>query len=260
MPVDSFGLLAKAISTFFEETRSSNLSSRVIEINTASSSLIRKYLGIYHLLFATKNRLIFRANEKHSLWSFEANRPLQKKNQIHQTREKMQSAGNLQPSSSPVSSNRENDYKALLTEQIESINQWNDLSENKRKVAVKNFMNAIGHLYLDYYQFHLDESKACALKHQSLIENSIDDILTYTINLGHALRTADDMDDPWEAACWGRTNIEAVISMFGEPMKFVDSGGIEEYMQDRKGNAQLKNSLIPKNVPSSHWWWFEEYR
>lgn len=173
----------------------------------------------------------------------------------------MQPAGNSNPPSPSVNSNGEREkYEALLIKQIESIRQWNDLFEDKQEWAVESFMDAIGRLFLDYYQFHLEESQACALKYQTLLENSVDSIITYIINLEHRLRSADAMDDPWETACWGRTNIEAVISMFGEPMKYLDSGGIEEYMQERKGKTCLERRLIPKNVPSSHWWWFEKYR
>lgn len=179
-----------------------------------------------------------------------------RENQVTNTRIKMQPIGNSKPPSSKV----EEEYSALLIKQIETISQWRDLPEHRQEKAVEKFMDAIGRLYLDHYQFHITESRALATKYSELIEDSIIPIISYVSNLEHALNTADDMDDPWETACWGRTNIEAVKTMFGEPMKHIDSSGIEEYMLDRKGNAQLKNSLIPKNVPSSHWWWFEKYR
>lgn len=170
----------------------------------------------------------------------------------------MLSTENLRPPS-PGTPPGEKNFQAQLLEQIQSINRWNDLPEIKRKVAVEDFMEAIGRLYLDYYQFHLDEARNCSIKKKSTIESSFGFIITYISNLEHTLRTADAMEDPWETACRGRTNIEAFISMFDAPTDVIDSDGIESYMQDRKGNAQLRNSLIPKNVPSSHWWWFAKY-
>lgn len=64
----------------------------------------------------------------------------------------MQPAGNSKIPSSPVSSNGEKEkYEALLIKQIESIRKWNELSEDKQELAVEDFMDAIGRLYLDYY-------------------------------------------------------------------------------------------------------------
>lgn len=166
----------------------------------------------------------------------------------------------MQPAENPIPiDDKDEEYKALLLQQIKTINQWNDLPEDKQERMVENFMDAIGHLYLDYYQFHIVESRACALEHQTTLENAIGPIITYISNLESRLWTADAMDDPWEIACWGRTNIEALVAMFGRPMEVLDYGRLEIYMKNRVGSADLEDEQIPKNVPSSHWWWFEKY-
>lgn len=153
----------------------------------------------------------------------------------------------------------EKNFQAQLVEQIQSINQWKDLPDMERRIAVKRFMKAIGHLYLDYYQFHLAESKACAYLYRSILEKSIDPGLSYISKLEHRLRSADAMDEPWEEACRGRTNIEAFNSMFGDSVEILDPELIESYMQDRKGTVYMEDECIPKNAPASHWWWFEKY-
>jgi hypothetical protein len=79
-------------------------------------------------------------------------------------------------------------------------------------------------------------------------------ITLYIFNLEHRLRGADEYDDPWEEACWGRTNIEAFNTMFKQVINLpLDRGCIDDYMDDRKGNAFLPWNLIPKNMPTSHW-------
>lgn len=180
-------------------------------------------------------------------------------NPTNPMREKMQPAGNSKPPS-PTDQGEREKYEALLIKQIESIRGWKDLPEDKQEWAVDEFMDAIGHLFLDYYQFHLDESRAYALKNQSILKSAYGPIITYIVNLKHTIYTTDAMEDPWETACLGRTNIEAFISMFDAPTEILDSDEIQSYMQHRKGNAELQKSLIPKNIPLHHWWWYEKYR
>jgi hypothetical protein len=151
-------------------------------------------------------------------------------------------------------------YQEDLIELIKSIQGWEKMTEKEQRVPVKKFMSALGHLFLDYFQFHLDEANACALQYRSLLNYSVDPITSYIINLWHSLSGAGEYDDPWETACWGRTNIEAFNTMFKQALDLpLDPEGIDVYMKDRKGTVSLPWELIPKNAPHSHWWWFEDF-
>lgn len=233
---------SKAISISFKKSQSLNFLRRDV-INLGKFHLINKHLEVYYLLVTRVNVLFSQLKEE----------------QINNMRKEMQPSENSMPPLPPVDNEAKRKYSALLIEQIESIRSWDEIPEDYRNAAVKKFMGAIGRLYLDYYQFHLDESKDIAHKYKSILDNSTDSVFNYISKLEYILRSADEMDDPWEKACIGRTNIEAFNAMFGDSIEILDSGRIEKYMQERKGTAFLSNNLIPKNVPSSHWWWFEDY-
>jgi len=151
-------------------------------------------------------------------------------------------------------------YQQSLMELIQSIKGWEKLNEIEQEVQVFNFMDTLGHLFLDYFQFHLDESNACAVQYQSLLNYSVDPITSYIINLWGRLEGAGEYEDPWDEACWGRTNIEAFNTMFKQVLDPpLNPQCIDRYMNDRKGTAFLPWRDIPKNAPVSHWWWFEKF-
>jgi hypothetical protein len=179
-------------------------------------------------------------------------------NQINNMRTLMPSIEQIPGLEGPNSDAKK--YKDSLIELITSIKEWEKWTEKEQRVPVIDFMDALGRLFLDYFQHHLDEANACAVQYQSLLNYSVDPITSYIINLWHRLRSADDYDDPWEEACWGRTNIEAFNTMFKQVLDFpLNPQGIDDYMNDTKGKNFLPWKDIPKNAPASHWWWFEEY-
>lgn len=141
------------------------------------------------------------------------------------------------------------------------MKSWQDLPDFDKKLATKKFMNHLGDLYLDFFQVHHDEAKACAEGYQDVLKNELSTLnVFYCLNLVAKLNKSDEYDSPWALACRGRTNIEAFNEMFGDftheklPTKVLD-----EYMEARKGLVGLSKDEIPKNAPSSHWWWFIEY-
>lgn len=121
-------------------------------------------------------------------------------------------------------------------------------------------MNEMGHLFLDYFQHHLEEAKIIGARFASDLAWAVRAInLFYVYKLWSRLVQSDDWADLWETACWGRTNIEAFNAMFNDFAPELDAGGIVEYMEERKGSERLARNLIPKNVPQTQWWWFADF-
>jgi hypothetical protein len=133
---------------------------------------------------------------------------------------------------------------------------------------IKAFMNAIGNLYMDYFQHHIDEAKACLAEVQACggsryQENYGKDLehinLYYIWEIVRRLENTDwAWDDPWELACRLRTNVEAFDMMFSEVSKQkLRTDEIVEFVGARRGGPCIcLPSEIPKNAPASHWWWF----
>ncbi|MCE5318346.1 MAG: hypothetical protein LLG04_13430 [Parachlamydia sp.] len=121
-------------------------------------------------------------------------------------------------------------------------------------------MDEMGALYLDYFQYHLEEAQAIGLQYATDICWAAKAInMCYIYKLWSRALHADDWSDIWLEVCWGRTNIEAFHAMFGEFVRELDVAGILEYMESKKGHEKVDLRQIPKNVPKSHWWWFEDF-
>lgn len=152
----------------------------------------------------------------------------------------------------------ETEYHHKLKSLLDSSKQWhNEISGFPLQEAVRNFIEEIGILYLNYFQTHLEESKICAIDYQQSLPLLVKLINTeYVYEMRHQLVTANAYDDTWETACSVRTNCEAFQDMFGVHLDFA---GIVEYMQDRKGNVRADRDTIPINTPLAHWWWFADF-
>ncbi|MCE5318231.1 MAG: hypothetical protein LLG04_12835 [Parachlamydia sp.] len=148
-------------------------------------------------------------------------------------------------------------YQDKLRVQLSSIQTWKDLSGYDQKDAIESFMNGIGQLFLDYFQYHLNEANKIGLEYGKDLVWAVRPIeILYIYKLRKRLASTDEWDDNWEVACLGRTNIEAFHLMFGEFLVELDAGDIEEYMEVRKEQAWIHPFSIPKNTPKTHWWWF----
>jgi hypothetical protein len=44
--------------------------------------------------------------------------------------------------------------------------------------------------------------------------------------------------------------------MLKDVVKPLDTGDIEESMQWRKETECIDQNIVPKNIPKSHWWWY----
>lgn len=151
-------------------------------------------------------------------------------------------------------------YKDQLINQIESVKKWDQLSGLIREEAIEEFMRNIGLLYIEYFQTHLEEANRCALPHKDHLEKAVRPIeMFYIRNVMSYLNNFDAYDDPWEKACWARTNVEAFNSIFGGITRNLDADEMIEFMEGSRGLYSLDKELIPKNAPQTHWWWFENF-
>ncbi len=150
---------------------------------------------------------------------------------------------------------------------LKKIKNWEELSESQQDVALTFFMICVGHLYMDYFQHHLDEAKECAKEHEETLKGLMEPLDKWYILpcLDQLDRMSEDSDLVWAEACELCTNLEAFKDMFSETSGFFSAQQMEyirDYMNGYKVNSMfLSDEEIPKNAPESHWWWFykEEY-
>ncbi len=151
-------------------------------------------------------------------------------------------------------------YVDKLISLLASTKEWENKADFALQMAVEGFMKALGPLYLDYFQYHIEEAKVCALDYQERLPYLVTPInRLYINNMWLSLKSASEWEDPWERACWIRTNIEAFQMMFGDVAGRLDDADIIEYMDEMKGSFGLTPDQVPQNAPQSFWWWYEEY-
>jgi hypothetical protein len=137
-------------------------------------------------------------------------------------------------------------YKDQLVNELQSIAEWSSLSYWDKVDAADFFMSNIGILFIGYFQYHLDEAKQCGLEHKTILKHSIPAINEfYIIHLEHRIRNADyEFDDPWERACWLRTNVAAFEEMFGQITGPLNAGFIKDYIENARGYADPPSFLL----------------
>lgn len=151
-------------------------------------------------------------------------------------------------------------YLDKLTALLKSAKEWENIEGFAYEIAVENFMIELGQLYLEYFQFHPEDAKICAIDFQPLLPLLVEPINeNYISPIMRGINHADSWDDPWERACWLRTNIEAFHTLFGDIAGRLDDEDIIEYMEGMKGSAVISYDKIPKVVTKNHWWWFTKY-
>lgn len=153
------------------------------------------------------------------------------------------------------------EYNQKLKSLLATANLWGkEITGYALQVAVQDFMDKIGRLYLNYFQFHIEEANISAMDYQELLPKFVKVInLEYVYEKEHRLAMADNFDELWETACWARTNIEAFQAMCGNFAGHLDAVDLVAYMQDKKGIVRADRNVIPTHVPSTHWWWFADF-
>ena len=167
----------------------------------------------------------------------------------------------LEPVSNPTNDSDKEKYRKALTERLESIKKWKETPDTEQMSNIIPFINAIGRLFLEYYQDHLDEAKECAKSYQALLQDNYALIDRYYVQkVAYRIESTDfAWDDPWSKACLYWTNIEAFNAMFEGITNPLRTDELEEYMENWRGNACIDADKIPKRLPESHWWWFDTF-
>jgi hypothetical protein len=147
-----------------------------------------------------------------------------------------------------------------LTYVVQSIKRWRKLPERDKMNPIHQFMHALGNLYLEYFQSHLEEAKAIGKAHQNLLKDEFD-----TIYKLYVLKWSSDCIrthwyDRWDDVCRERTNIEAFNEMFGESVGNLDTENLTESMKSKWNQYEVMYlDQIPVNVLKSHWWWYDGF-
>lgn len=148
-------------------------------------------------------------------------------------------------------------YACQLTEQLKRLDQIDQLPDGKRRDLIRDFMGSIGKLYLDHFQEHLPEAQKHGRLYQEKISKAVPFIQKeYVWDLEHFLQGIFEGYGEWERACQQRTIIEAFNAMFNGIVNPFDTEEIETCMQNRKYSEGIDQSKVPKNIPQSHWWWY----
>ena len=148
------------------------------------------------------------------------------------------------------------EYHRKLISLIELAKEWGKtIGGYKLELDAADFMDALGKLYLDYFQFHIDEAVICAIDYKDMIPSLVPVINEYyIIPKCRSLKVHEYADPDWAEACYIRTNIEAFKDLFKEYARLIDDAYFVECMEEiRHFYSKPKN--LPKHIPETHWWW-----
>lgn len=151
-------------------------------------------------------------------------------------------------------------YSDQFKDLLHSLSDWVFRKENgKLNLTINDFMDNLWNLYLDYFQFHIEDAKFYASQYHDLIVDNYSYIHErYISKTIYRIRSADDYESKWDLACKFRSNIEVFQEIFGHIVGKINSEGFDdivEYVEDCKGTTRGFSREMDK-VPQSHWWWF----
>ncbi len=139
------------------------------------------------------------------------------------------------------------EFNNKLLNLLDSIKTW---------YIAKNFMDELWPLYLDYFQYHLEEAQIASINYQTLLADNIDVIqYRYVYKQFDAVEriTSNEYEDPpWELACEVRSTIEAFNDMFGFLGRLECEELVKWQLMYNKESGGGKKSF---NAPPNHWWW-----
>lgn len=166
---------------------------------------------------------------------------------------------------------KEQEYKAKLCGEIEVVSRHLDST-----FFLKYFLEECGTLFLQYFQYHIDEAREYGLLNYAILSNVrrlIEDASFVEKEIGKVdVKNINNFSDRvksnieafnnkfkigYYSVYRSRTNIEAFNSMFGEVIGIVNKKDFENvFLVENKGKVQY--SEIFNYLPKSHWWWFED--
>lgn len=153
--------------------------------------------------------------------------------------------------------NSQEKYKSLLCRAIEEVTTIDPLKDwLKAQDLIKDFLGEIGKLFLEYFQFHLDEARSCGYLYKDILKNLIWPIE----HLGYIRDeitwcTRSSYADDYEPILLARTNLEAFNSMFGEVVGFANLSHQDKLVDRFRGSSFSSPAKI--GIPISHCWWYE---
>ncbi len=124
-------------------------------------------------------------------------------------------------------------------------------------------MNTFGELYLEHYQYHLQDSISVCARQKEQIQALGPVFFDYSCDLKSMLTWSFENDE-WIICCHRRSNIEACIMLFADTLdpECLDLDpecfGLDDAMKS-KGEVEggcLEEGELPQNTPKTHWWWF----
>lgn len=146
----------------------------------------------------------------------------------------------------------------LERELLKAFNPLKDIERYdvilKRRV-IQNFMDSLGRLFFDYFQFHKEKALVDVSLLQ-VVKKHIQEI--YIFDLRYLIYLIEYPGE-WDKVCLQRSRLEAFNEMFGSAVGLLNLDEVEEEMQGVKHNFSVNKNLVPNNVPSSHWWWFHSF-
>ncbi len=164
---------------------------------------------------------------------------------------------NASTSDAIIAKNADPEFNEKLTELLDSIKTWStNVSERNLEEKTEKFMDELWPLYLDYFQYHLEEARIASINHQELLSNNIEIINKMYVDsqFDYVERTTSNEyeDPPWVEACKVRSRIEAFNDMFGF-LGTLNNEDFVEWLFDYRGNAFLADEIC--DAPKKHWWW-----
>ena len=153
----------------------------------------------------------------------------------------------------------DNTYGKKLSSLLASLEQWNTTMLCDRMRIVSKFMEKLLQLYLEYFQYHLQDVGIYAKEYLQLLSSCIpliNDQLNEEWN--EAMCHCCNDNNEWLALCYLNSTTQAFHDMFQQHVGFLNDECIVEYTCYQLGEG-IAPSDIPKNIPHHHWWWFNKH-
>ncbi len=148
-------------------------------------------------------------------------------------------------------------FTEKLINLLDSIKTWSiNVCERNLEEKTEKFMDDLWSLYLDYFQYHLEEVRIALVNHQKLLSKNIEILNDMYVDsqFDYVERTTSNeyLDPPWVEACKIRSRIEAFNDMFGF-LGTLNNEGFACWLVEYQGEASFVDEIC--DAPKKHWWW-----